>query len=102
LEFAFWVGTSIISKPIGSVNCYSIYRSGHGLWSGGKPSALSVSVQRIGYITITNGAVTYYKDSAQTSLPMTTQLGNHQDGFLYNDLVPPNHLTSVNLFNPNG
>ncbi len=46
-----------------------------------KPNALSVTVQRIGYITIANGADSYYKDSAQTGNSLATRLDNYKDGF---------------------
>ncbi len=92
--------TSILSNPIGSLNCYSIYRTGQGLWAQGKPNALSVTVQRIGYITIANGTDSYYKVSAQTVNPTSTTLDNYNDGFLKNSVVPAAQLPQKNPFNP--
>lgn len=92
--------TSILSNPVGSVDCYSSLHSGHGLWSAGKPNTMSVTVQRIGYLTIKNGSVSLYKDTLETTTTAIEQIGNYQNGFLHNDLVPAAKLPQTNLFHP--
>lgn len=92
--------TSILSAPIGSAGCYSTNPSALGLWSAGKPNAVSVTVQRIGYVTITNNTVSLYKDPSGSSPAATVQLSSYENGFLHNNLVPAAKLPKTNLFHP--
>jgi hypothetical protein len=89
-----------ISHPVGSYGSYSTALSSQGLWTAGKPSAVSVSVQRIGYITISNGLVTIYKDATPTNVKAMAQLSNYQEGFIQNNLIPEAQLSQKDLFQP--
>jgi len=100
LYFNWTDNTSILSRKVGSVGCYSSLNSTLGLWSAGKPNEISVTVNRIGYLTISNGSVSVYKDAATTNTATTAQLGNYEDGFLHNTLVPAAKLPQTNLFEP--
>lgn len=92
--------TSILSHTVGSVGCYSSLNSTLGLWSAGKPNDISVTVDRIGYITTSDGSVSVYKDVTTNNTAASTQLGNYGDGFLHNTLVPAARLPQTDLFSP--
>jgi hypothetical protein len=100
--------TSLLSHSVGSIggfsniagsNAYSI-DSANGLWRVGAPNVISVTVQRIGYITISNGSISVYKDSSPNDITTTKQLSNYGNGFLYNNLVSAAELQQTNLFHP--
>lgn len=91
---------SLLSIPIGSYGAYSSGRSGEGLWSAGTPNTISVTVQRIGYVTINNGSVTLHRDTLNEVAAVTANLSNYGNGFLYNDLVPESKLQTIDLFHP--
>ena len=99
-QFNWTANTSILSHTIGSIMSYSTVPSNYtGLWSAGKPNAISVSVYRIGYITMSNGSVSLFKDSTTNAIA-SVQLSNYEDGFLYNKLMPLAELPQTNLFQP--
>lgn len=91
---------STLCIPIGSMGAYSSGLSGEGLWSAGKPNAISVTVQRIGYVTINNGSVTLHRDVLNEAPIIMVNLSNYGNGFLYNDLVPESKLQTIDLFHP--
>jgi hypothetical protein len=105
-ELNWTQNTSVLSHSIGSTGCYgysdnsSSSAADLGLWSAGTPHAISVTVQRIGYITISNGSVSVYKEASNTSATASKQLSNYGNAFLYNNLVPANELPQTDLFNP--
>ena len=93
--------TSLLTNPIGSITKYtSASSSALGLFSAGEPNAVSVTVYRIGYITITNGSVTVFEDPSNSTPKDTVQLSNYESGFLHNDLIPSAQLPQANLFQP--
>jgi len=94
--------TSFLTNTLGSITSYtSADTSALGLFSEGKPNAISVTVYRIGYITITNGSVAVFEDTSTSAPKYMTQLGNYESGFLHNNLVPSAQLTTPeNLFQP--
>jgi hypothetical protein len=94
--------TSFLTNTLGTITSYtSADSSALGLFSEGKPNAISVNVYRIGYITITNGSVAVFEDTSTSAPKYMTQLGNYESGFLYNNLVPSAQLTTPeNLFQP--
>jgi len=100
LYFNWTDNTSILTHTVGSVCCYSSLNSTLGLWSAGKPNAIVVTVDRIGYITMTNGSVSVYKDAATNNTATMVQLDNYEDGFLHNTLVPAAKLPQTTLFDP--
>ena len=99
LCFNWTDNTSILSRKVGSVCCYSTQNSSLGLWSAGKPNEISVTVNRIGYITLNNGSVSIYKDAVINTATIV-QLSNQDDGFLHNSLVPAAEMPQTNLFDP--
>jgi len=101
-DFNWTANTSILSLTIGSIGWYTnIPNSGAGLSSAGTPNTISVTVYRIGYITMSNGSVSIYKDTATNNAIASVQLGNYEGGFLYNNLVPAAELPQTDLFYPN-
>ena len=100
-EINWTANTSILSTPIGSVDSYSNAKSSSGLWNAGTPNAISVTVQRIGYVTINNNSVSLYKDPSNNPTSATAQLSNYGNGFLHNNLVSADKLSQMNLFHPN-
>ena len=101
-DFNFnWTDNScILSHSVGSVGAYSNANSSLGLWSSGKPHTISVSVHRIGYITINDGSVSIYKDQL-TNETAKAILSNYGDGFIQNSLIPADRLSQTDLFHPN-
>jgi len=100
-KFSWDSHTSFLSGTLGSITLYSASDSSSlGLFSAGKPNAVSVTVYRIGYITITNGSVTLFEDPPNKTPTDMVQLGNYESGFLHNDLMPSAQLPQENLFQP--
>jgi hypothetical protein len=99
-EFNMTDNKSHISTPVGSYGCYSTGYSAPGLWTAGKPNTISVTVQRIGYITMSEGVVSIYKDQPTSNAKAMVQLSTHQDGFLHNKIVPTAELPQTDLFHP--
>jgi hypothetical protein len=87
------IGSNTVYLPLPSDKSYL------GLFSAGKPTAISVTVYRIGYVTIANGSVTIFEDQPNKASTDIAQLGNYKSGYLYNNLVPSDEL-SPNLFRP--
>jgi hypothetical protein len=100
-QFNMTDNSSIISAPIGSVGCFSTDSPQLGLRTAGNPHAISITVQRIGYITISNGSVSLYEDQPGKDAATSAQLSNHGNGFLHNNIVPENKLPQTDLFHPN-
>jgi hypothetical protein len=93
--------SSFLTNTLGSSTVYVASDSSSlGLFSAGKPNAISVTVHRIGYVTIANGSVTVFEDPSNNPPTDTVQLDNYQSGFLKNDLIPSAQLPQVNLFKP--
>lgn len=100
-EHNWATNTSILSFSVGSMGWYCTQPSGvGGLASAGLPTDISVTIFRIGYITISNGSVSVYKDSVTTNPTASVQLQHYRDGFLFNNLVPAEILPKTNLFEP--
>ncbi len=96
-NFNWTENTSITSHAVGSIGSYWSMPSSAGLWSAGKPNAISVSVNRIGYVTITNGSISVYEDVDNKAAIAQIQLDNYEDGFLHNT-VPADKLSQTNPF----
>ena len=99
-EFNWTQNTSFLSLTIGSTGHYSTAISGLGLWRAGTPNNISVTLQRVGYMTISNGSISIYKDAPTADITAITQLDNYGKGFLHNSLVPADKLSQTNLFHP--
>jgi hypothetical protein len=99
-EFNWTTDASILSHTIGSIGWYTTNpNAGTGLASAGIPQSITVTVYRIGYVTVSNGSVSIYKDSNVKSI-ISVQLSKYEDGFLYNKLVPTAQLPQTDLFHP--
>jgi hypothetical protein len=92
--------TSFMTNTIGSACIYSSHNSTSGLWDAGTPNIISIAVNRIGYLTMKDDSLMAYKDTV-TNTAVATQLRNHEEGFLYNSIVPAEKLPQTNLFAPN-
>lgn len=99
-KFNLTENSSILSKPIGSKGAYTSVPIGMGLWQDGKPNAITVTAQRIGLLTISNGTVTAQKDDLNTAPKTSVNLDAYGTGFLYNEIVPASMLESIDLFYP--
>ncbi|MBN2259991.1 MAG: hypothetical protein JW702_05585 [Clostridiales bacterium] len=98
--FNWTVNEEILSPKIGSFGTYTNYKNGLGLWSAGEPNKISITLHRIGCVTITNGAVSVQADSNGINNKKQVQLQHYSDGFLKNELVSMNQITETNRFKP--
>ncbi len=98
--FNWTENTSILSHSVGSVGCYVNGPTSPGLWSSGKPNAVSVTIHRIGYITMKDGSVSVYKDASISNVAASAQLSSYGDGLLHNALVNFDNLPKTDLFHP--
>lgn len=99
-EFNMSDNESILSCIVGSSGDYTTARSTSGLWTKGQPNVVSVTVQRIGYLTINNDSISVYRDSPDRNLTAAAQLSSYGNGFLHNNIVPANKLANADLFYP--
>jgi hypothetical protein len=98
--FNWTANTSIFSHTIGSIGAYTNRPSNYtGLWSAGKPNDISVTVYRIGYVTITNGSVSLFSDVI-TSATAVVHASSNGNGLLYNKILPAEKLAQVDSFHP--
>jgi hypothetical protein len=100
--FNWTAGESILSKKVGSFGSYNNYKNGLGLWSAGQPNTISVTVHRIGYVTMTNGAISVLPATISTNNITQVQLQKYGDSFLNNKIVPTDKLPQTDLFHPLG
>jgi hypothetical protein len=91
--------TSILTNTFGSACYYSSHNSSLGLWKAGTPNAISISVNRIGYLTMSNDLVTVFKDTT-TNTKASAQLSSYEEGFLHNSIISADKLPQTNLFAP--
>lgn len=91
---------SILSTKVGSFGTYTNYINGLGLWSAGKPNAISVTFHRIGCVTMTNGVISVQPDSISANNKTQVQLQEFDHGFLKNKIVPTDKLAQKNRFQP--
>jgi hypothetical protein len=98
-NFNWTDNSSILSHKVGSIGLYTSLNSTLGLWSAGKPNDITISVERLGYLTFSRERVSIYKD-IETKTTTTTELNSFNDGFLHNTLVPTINLKETNLFEP--
>lgn len=97
--FNLTVNDSFLSAKIGSAGVYTNYLNGQGLWSEGRPNSLSITFNRIGYVTINNEVISLHLDASVNNRTMV-QLQNHNDGFLKNEIIPIDELSQRNQFQP--
>jgi hypothetical protein len=91
---------SILSAKVGSFGVYTNYKNGLGLWSTGKPNAVTVIINRIGYVTTTDGIISVQPDTISANNKTQVQLQEFDDGFLKNEIVPIDELSQQNRFQP--
>ncbi len=90
---------SHIEGRVGSYGSFSSRPSELGLWSAGEPNAITVSVRRIGTISVENGAVTTAADSNSKSI-VQISLQKFGAGFIYNTVISSDKLSQINLYDP--
>ncbi len=101
-DFNWTADTSILSQSFGSIETYTDNpNTVPGLYGAGIPNTINVSIYRIGYVTMSDGVVSCYEDTATSSTIVSVKLSTYGDGFLYNKLVPSTELSQTNLFGPN-
>jgi hypothetical protein len=91
---------SVLSPAIGSYGIYTNFFTGDGLWSKGKPDAISVSYYRIGYVSMINGAVLVQPDIESVNYKSQVQLQENNGGFLKNNIIPTDQLPQTDMFKP--
>jgi hypothetical protein len=89
---------SILGGKVGSFGSYSSSPSRLGLWSAGKPNTISVTVHRIGRVTLNDDSISVQADT--TSVRSTVQLERYEEGFLSNKIIPIDNLSQIDLFQP--
>ncbi len=100
-KFKWDSNKSFLTDTLGTITSYTNSPvSALGLFGAGKPNSVSVTVYRIGYVTMTNSSVSIFEDPLTSAPKDVVQLGSYESGFLYNDLVPSAQLTRENLFRP--
>ena len=99
-KFNMTENSSVLSLPIGSNGAYSSVPLREGLWQEGKPNTITVTAQRIGVLTISNGTVIAQEDDSNTAPKTSVNLDEYGTGFLYNKIVPTSTLESIDLFHP--
>jgi hypothetical protein len=97
--FNWTASESILSHKVGSFGSYSNYKSELGLWSAGQPNTISVTFHKIGYVTMTNGAISVIRSTISANITQV-QLQKYGDDFLNNKIVPTDKLSHTNLFQP--
>lgn len=93
------IGKTYMGGRTGSYGSYTSDPSSLGLWSTGQPTAVTVSVRRIGWIT-TNGSLTSTIASPSFELVAHAQLEMFGDSFLFNGIVPQNQMAQIDPYNP--
>jgi hypothetical protein len=102
-NFKWENNTSILSHMMGSAGTYTIPDKEFNETSQSQvaPNSVSVTVYRLGYVMISNGLVTIYKDAASVEKPVATvTLDKYNGGFIYNTFVPDEQLSKIDLFHP--
>jgi hypothetical protein len=66
-----------------------------GLWSSGPPNAISITVARIGWITVCGGVTSTITNPASGEIILQAQLERFGDGFLYNKIVPEDQMSKI-------
>jgi hypothetical protein len=91
---------SKLSHPIGSICYFTTVNSSLGLWREGVPNQLSITISRIGYVTIGNNTTTIYKDADTTKTTNSVNLTPYNNGFICNNAISPEKLSQTDLFSP--
>jgi hypothetical protein len=97
--FNWTTNTSILDGKAGSYGSYRSRPSGLGLWSAGEPNTITLSVHRIGIISVNGKFVSTTTDVSSQNL-VQIQLEKYGDGFLYNTIIPQHELSQIDLFYP--
>jgi len=101
-RFNWTEGEAVFGGQVGSFGSYSNNPTGLGLWSAGKPNTISVTVRRIGWVTMNGGSISVRADVTNANAEL--QFQKFGDGFLYNKIVPADNLLrkerQTDLFQP--
>ena len=101
-KFNWTDNTSILSHSVvGSAGAYSSSPSKLGLWSAGEPNAISVTIQRIGYVISNECSISVYRDAAAKAITDMTIPVNSEKAFIHNTAIPADALSKqADLFHP--
>jgi hypothetical protein len=71
------------------------------LWKNGEPKAITISISRVALITIKGTETAVIKaPSALSEDTVQLQLQKFGEGFIYNNLRPPDQLSKIDPFQP--
>ena len=99
-RFNMTINESSLGLRISDGGSYSSSGGSFGLWSNGTPTAITVTVQRAGWVTASGDSISSIENPSSAIELQQVQLEKFGDGFLYNKLVPQKQLMSINPFNP--
>lgn len=94
------IGQTISGTRIGSLGSYQSGPSNLGFWSAGQPNAITVSIQRLGYIVLNGSNASSFSSSPQTTATTQLSLEKVGNGFIYNTAVPQDKLQQIDPFSP--
>jgi hypothetical protein len=99
-NFNLTINGSFLGIRITDASSFTSKNSSLGLWSSGPPSAITLKVRRIGWLTVKGGSTLTVNNPVSDKVLLQVQLEKFRDGFLYNKLVPENNLTQMDPFHP--
>lgn len=94
------VNESFLGLRITDSGSFTSGNSSLGLWSRGPPSAIALTLRRVGWWTVKDGSISTVSNPKGDEVLLQVQLEAFGDGFLYNKLVPENKLTQIDPFDP--
>ena len=94
------IGNSVPGTRIGSLGKYQSNPSSLGLWSTGQPSAITISIHRLGYVLLNGPSVSVIYSDSQSAPVTKVQLDRLGNGFLYNTILSQDQLQQMDFFNP--
>jgi hypothetical protein len=91
-------GQSIVGTAVGSLGSYTNKPDGLGLWSLRQPNNITMSVRRLGSITLNGTSV--LATTASPSNVSSVQLEKYGSGFIASNAVAENGMTQIDPFRP--
>jgi len=99
-SFNLTVNKSFLGIRITDGSSFTSKNSSLGLWSSGPPSTITLTLRRIGWLTVMGNSTSTVSNPVGDEVLLQVQLEKFRDGFLYNKLVPENKLTQMDPFHP--
>lgn len=92
-------GSPFLGASVGDFGWYHSGPSGLGIWANGQPNAVTLTVYRLGWVTLKGQSISV--DFANPNdVAVQVQLSKFGNGFLYNTIFSPDELGQINLCNP--